>query len=262
VKDGRHRYRPRHGLARHRRRQRVGATVMATVVAASTAGILPYATGRPAQYGSTPILARVDIVRSVDRGGSRDRVRTQPPASHPARSAAPKAAPGAAPTSPPAPPGRPSPPAPPAPPALPAPVAGLDRAEMANAAIIVKVGARRGLPKRAQVIAIATALQESNLYNVASTAVPESFRYPHQGVSSDHDSVGLFQQRPSQGWGAVAQLMDPAHSAGLFYDRLVRVPGWQVMSLTAAAQAVQRSAFPGAYSKHEPRAEQIVAAFG
>jgi hypothetical protein len=139
-------------------------------------------------------------------------------------------------------------------------VAGLDRAEMENANAIVAVGKQRGLPPRAMVIAVATAMQESNLYNTASSAVPASFSYPHQGNSVDHDSVGLFQQRVSQDWGSVAQLMDPATSAGLFYDRLVRVAGWQDMRLTAAAQAVQRSGFPNAYQKHEDRATQVVAA--
>jgi hypothetical protein len=76
----------------------------------------------------------------------------------------------------------------------------------------------------------------------------------------DHDSVGLFQQRPSQGWGTVAQLMDPVYAAGVFFDRLARVPGWASMSVSGAAQAVQRSAFPGAYQKHQPLAEQVVAA--
>jgi len=131
---------------------------------------------------------------------------------------------------------------------------------MDNAVIIVRVGQQRHLPQRVMVIAIVTALQESDLCNLASRAVPESFRYPHQGDSVDNDSVGLFQQRPSQGWGSVATLMDPVRSAGLFYSALVRVPGWESMSLAAAAQAVQRSAFPSAYSKHEYRAAQIVAA--
>jgi hypothetical protein len=153
-----------------------------------------------------------------------------------------------------------APPAAPAAPVPPALVAGLDRAEMDNAATIVRVGRERGLPQRAYVIALATALQESDLYNIASKAVPQSFDFPHQGASTDHDSIGLFQQRPSQGWGDVDELMDPAKSAGLFYDRLARVADWESLRLTEAAQAVQRSGFPGAYQKHESRAQQIVAA--
>ena len=141
-----------------------------------------------------------------------------------------------------------------------APVAGLDQAQTDNAATIVDTARRRGLPDRAMVVAVATAMQESDLRNVASTAVPESLGYPHQGVEVDHDSVGLFQQRPSQGWGTVAQLMDPVYAAGIFFDRLVGVPGWQSLSVTAAAQAVQRSGFPGAYQKHQALAEQVVAA--
>jgi hypothetical protein len=110
------------------------------------------------------------------------------------------------------------------------------------------------------VVAIATAMQESDLYNRASGAVPASQRYPHQGVSTDADSVGLFQQRPSQGWGSVAQLMDPATSAGLFYRALTSIRGWQSMSVTGAAQAVQRSAYPDAYAKHQAQAERVVSA--
>ena len=152
-----------------------------------------------------------------------------------------------------------APPVPTTPPPV-RPVAGLNQRQMANAAAIVKQGRAQGMPDRALVVAIATAMQESNLYNVASSAVPSSLRLPHEGVSSDHDSVGLFQQRASQGWGTVPELMKPAHSAMLFYKALSRVRGWQGMSVTAAAQAVQRSAFPNAYQKHASRAEQIVAA--
>ncbi|GAA2578649.1 hypothetical protein GCM10010399_05490 [Dactylosporangium fulvum] len=155
-----------------------------------------------------------------------------------------------------------APPAPPvaASPARPQPVAGLNQLQMDNAAIIVRQGKAQGMPRRALVVAVATAMQESDLHNVASSAVPSSLRLPHQGVSTDHDSVGLFQQRASQGWGTVPQLMDPDHSAMLFYNALSRVNGWERMSVTAAAQAVQRSAFPGAYQKHASRAEQVVAA--
>lgn len=152
-----------------------------------------------------------------------------------------------------------APPVPPAPPVV-RPVAGLDQQQMDNAALIVKQGRAQGMPDRALVIAVATAMQESDLYNIASSAVPSSLQLPHQGVGSDHDSVGLFQQRASQGWGTVAQLMDPSSSARLFYSALSQVQGWQRMSVTAAAQAVQRSAFPGAYQKHASRAEQVVGA--
>lgn len=139
----------------------------------------------------------------------------------------------------------------------PTPVAGLNQKQMNNAATIVEVGLSLGLPKRALIIGVATAMQESNLYNVASQAVPESFDYPHEGSSSDHDSVGVFQQRPSAGWGTVANLMKPEYQAGKFFAKLKKLD-WESMSLTQAAQAVQISAYPNAYAKHETRATTIV----
>jgi hypothetical protein len=101
-------------------------------------------------------------------------------------------------------------------------------------------------------------LQESQLKNLASTVIPESYSYTQEGEGSDHDSVGLFQQRPSSGWGRVKDLMNPEYSATAFYKVLVTVPGWDRMALTYAAQAVQVSAYPEAYAKHEGRAQQIV----
>jgi hypothetical protein len=138
------------------------------------------------------------------------------------------------------------------------PVAGLDQRQMDNAAAIVRTAYRMKLPKRAAVIAVATAMQESQLYNLASDVLPESMRYPHQGFGSDHDSVGLFQQRSSVGWGPVKELMTPEASARKFLAALSQVPGWQNMELTYAAQAVQYSAFPEAYAKHEHRATVVV----
>ncbi|MGY0005386.1 hypothetical protein [Micromonospora sp. I033] len=142
----------------------------------------------------------------------------------------------------------------------PRPVAGLDQRQMDNAKAIVDVGLSMRMPRRALVVAVATAMQESNLYNLASDVLPESFDYPHQGSGSDHDSVGLFQQRPSSGWGTVAEIMRPAYAARAFFTALKEVPGWTELSLTAAAQAVQVSAFPDAYAKHEQRATTVVAA--
>ncbi|MFC0033168.1 hypothetical protein ACFFMM_26975 [Micromonospora chaiyaphumensis] len=142
----------------------------------------------------------------------------------------------------------------------PRPVAGLDQRQMDNAKAIVDTGLTMKMPRRALVVAVATAMQESNLYNLASDVLPESFDYPHQGSGSDHDSVGLFQQRPSSGWGTVAECMRPAYAARAFFTALNEVPGWIEMSLTAAAQAVQVSAFPDAYAKHEDRATTVVAA--
>jgi hypothetical protein len=117
--------------------------------------------------------------------------------------------------------------------------------QAANAATISAVALERGLPERAVVIALATALQESKLTNI---------NY------GDRDSLGLFQQRPSQGWGEPNQLMDPRYAAGKFYDALVRVPHWTTRPLTDAAQAVQRSGFPDEYAKWEPRADALARA--
>ncbi|MEU9506187.1 peptidase M23 [Micromonospora sp. NPDC048170] len=142
----------------------------------------------------------------------------------------------------------------------PAPVAGLDKAQMKNAQAIVRTGRKMEMPRRALVIAVATAMQESNLYNVASGVLPESRNYPHQGIGWDHDSVGLFQQRSSSGWGEVGQLMDPEFATRQFLSALLRVPGWQQMRLTDAAQAVQISAYPEHYAKHEWRATTVVGA--
>jgi hypothetical protein len=114
-----------------------------------------------------------------------------------------------------------------------------------NAATITAVGTARELPERAVTIALATALQESSLRNLDH---------------GDKDSLGLFQQRPSQGWGKPEEIMDPVYSAGLFYDHLVEIPGYLDLPLTDAAQRVQRSAFPYAYAKHEPGAELLAAA--
>ncbi|MEW2129460.1 heavy metal transporter [Streptomyces sp. NPDC005435] len=105
-----------------------------------------------------------------------------------------------------------------------------------NAATIAAVGTGRGMPLRAVTIALATALQESGLRNIEH---------------GDRDSLGLFQQRPSQGWGSQQQIMDPAYAAGIFYAHLARVPDYTELPLTVAAQKVQRSGFPEAYAKHE-----------
>ncbi|MGW0390399.1 hypothetical protein ACWDYJ_05740 [Streptomyces sp. NPDC003042] len=115
-----------------------------------------------------------------------------------------------------------------------------------HAATIAVVGTRKGLPERAVTIAIATAMQESSLRNIDH---------------GDRDSLGLFQQRPSQGWGTPEQIMDPVYSAGIFYDHLAEVPGYSRLPLTVAAQKVQRSGFPQAYAKHEPDAVVLAAAF-
>lgn len=122
-----------------------------------------------------------------------------------------------------------------------------------NARTIIAVAKGAGLPQRAQVVAIATALQESNLQNL------------HYG---DRDSQGLFQQRPSAGWGSTSEITDPATAAKLFFGvadnaetkGLTQVAGWQTMSVAEAAQSTQISAFPDAYAKWQKLAEQTVAA--
>jgi len=118
-----------------------------------------------------------------------------------------------------------------------------------NARVIVAAAKALGLSREAAAIAVMTGRQESGLLVLANPAVPGSSDHPHQGSGSDHDSVGLFQQRPSQGWGTVGQLMDPGYAATTFLRSLVQVPGWQHQPLWQAAQAVQRSADGTAYAQ-------------
>ncbi|WP_019871964.1 hypothetical protein [Salinispora oceanensis] len=145
-------------------------------------------------------------------------------------------------------------------PAPPQPVAGLTQTQMDNAKTIVDVGTELNIPRRGLIVAIATAMQESTLLNYANGGVPESQNYPHEAVGWDHDSVGLFQQRSSSGWGSIAELMTPTYAAKAFYQALLQIPGWQEMSVAWAAQSVQVSAFPDAYAQHETRATTIVGA--
>ncbi len=114
-----------------------------------------------------------------------------------------------------------------------------------NAATIAAVARDRDLPDRAVVIALATAMQESRLRNLDY---------------GDRDSLGLFQQRPSQGWGTVAQVQDPVYAAGKFYDHLLRVPKWESGDLTLVADTVQRSAYPLAYRRWSDMAHELAKA--
>ncbi|HEU5127564.1 MAG TPA: hypothetical protein VFU12_06195 [Glycomyces sp.] len=139
-----------------------------------------------------------------------------------------------------------------------APVEGVDAAQMANAITVIEVGMDRGLGERAWAVALATAMQEAKLYNAANPSVPESYGYDWEVEYSDHDSVGMFQQRPSMGWGSVAELMDPETSAAKFYGTLEGVSGWEDMSIAGAAQAVQISAFPDHYAQWEDLAWRII----
>jgi murein DD-endopeptidase MepM/ murein hydrolase activator NlpD len=127
-------------------------------------------------------------------------------------------------------------------------VGDLDSEQLANAKVIVATGVALKVPARGHVIAVAVARQESGL------------RVVGHGDAAGPDSRGLFQQRA--GWGPEAVRMDPAGSSGLFYRALLKVPGWEQMPLTVAAQKVQVSAFPDAYAKWEALATQVVKAFG
>ncbi|MFI2563547.1 C40 family peptidase [Paenarthrobacter sp. NPDC018779] len=148
-------------------------------------------------------------------------------------------------------------------------VAGLSAAQVNVAKGYVLVGKGLGLPREALVIAIMMSLQESSLRMLANTNVPDSFNYPHDGVGSDHDSVGSAQQRPAAGWGSVQELMNISYNARAFYGGptgpnhgsprgLLDIPGWASMSKGQAAQAVQVSAFPELYDRWEPQASTIV----
>jgi hypothetical protein len=121
--------------------------------------------------------------------------------------------------------------------------ADLSAAQRANAATIIGVARGLGAPPRAWLIALATAMQESTLNNIDY---------------GDRDSRGLFQQRPSQGWGTPAQVTDPVFATTSFIRRLLEVPDWDSLPVTVAAQTVQRSAFPDAYAKWEGLAAELV----
>jgi hypothetical protein len=139
---------------------------------------------------------------------------------------------------------------------VPKPVAGLNQAQTNNAYIVVEVARQMNLPERAMVVALATALQETYLKNLANPKIPASMKLPHEGTGTNYDSLGIFQQRASI-WGSPEQLMDPAFAAAKFYTKLTKVSGWEKMSVTGAAQAVQRSAFASAYAKHATTAQKI-----
>ncbi|MGI3780561.1 MAG: hypothetical protein ACRYG2_07255 [Janthinobacterium lividum] len=122
-------------------------------------------------------------------------------------------------------------------------VLDLDQAHYTS--IVVGLSVRRGLVPRAGSIAMATVYQETGIRNLDY---------------GDRDSVGLFQQRPSQGWGSEKRLMDPYYATTKFYNALVRVKSWETRDITKVAQAVQRSAYPDAYADHEPDARVLASA--
>jgi hypothetical protein len=120
-----------------------------------------------------------------------------------------------------------------------------DLEQAANATTIAAVGKRMGLPDHAVTVAVATAIQESGLHNL---------------THGDRDSLGLFQQRSSQGWGTPTQILTPSYAAAAFYQHLVAVPGWQTLPVTDAAQQVQRSGSPTAYARWESEARAVARA--
>lgn len=120
--------------------------------------------------------------------------------------------------------------------------------QAANAALVAGISLQRHLPARAASIALATAIQESKLRNV------------EHGDNAGPDSRGLFQQRPSQGWGTEAQVMDPVYATNKFFAELEKVDGYENMSVTEAAQRVQRSAYPDAYADHEAEGRAFASA--
>jgi hypothetical protein len=122
-------------------------------------------------------------------------------------------------------------------------VVDLEQAHFAS--IIAGVAVRRGLPPRAASIALATAYQETGIRNLDY---------------GDRDSVGLFQQRPSQGWGTKKQLLDPDYAAGKFYDALIKIDNWETDDINDVAQKVQRSGHPEAYNDHETDARVLASA--
>lgn len=146
----------------------------------------------------------------------------------------------------------------------------LNQQQLTRAATIIAVGKTDQIPARGQLIAIMTALTESTIRVLSNTsAYPESGSIPNDGNGGDHDSVGLFQQRPAAGWGTVQHLMDPTWSSRAFYGGttgpnhgsprgLLDIDGWQTMDPGAAAQAVQVSAYPDRYAVNQPVAEKIL----
>ncbi|GAB3185129.1 hypothetical protein FHX75_13286 [Micromonospora palomenae] len=124
----------------------------------------------------------------------------------------------------------------------------LDSEQTKNVKAIIAATKKSGMDERAAVVAIATSLQESKLENLG-----------HLGARNDHDSQGLFQQRPSSGWGTVEQITDPEYSTMAFLKGLKQVDGWKDMPLTKAAQTVQVSAYPDHYAQWEKQAADLVA---
>lgn len=121
-----------------------------------------------------------------------------------------------------------------------------------NGKAVIATGLQMRIPEKGIIVALATAMQESSLRNLANPNVPESLHIPNEGMGHDHQSVGIMQQQPW--WGTIRDLMNPGVAARKFYESLLKVGGWQQMAPTVAAQSVQRSAFPDAYADDVPAA--------
>lgn len=145
----------------------------------------------------------------------------------------------------------------------------LEERQLEVAANIINIGRSAGAGDKGVTIALMVALQESRLRNLANDSVAGSTDYPHDGVGSDHDSVNAFQQRPSQGWGSIDELMNERYAATAFYGGptgpneglprgLLDINSWQTMDKAEAAQVVQVSAFPDAYAQWEAGATKIL----
>ncbi|MBU2669890.1 hypothetical protein KOI35_40905 [Actinoplanes bogorensis] len=225
---------------RYKRRRRSARTMSALLVmglaGAAVGGVVVYNGDQPSPPASAPVALDAAIearTPAVTRAERRVPPKPSASASRPASTPKPK-------------------------PKVVRPVAGLNQAQMNNAAVIVQVAQKRGLPRRAMLVAMITGLQESRLRNLANPTVPASLDEKHEGTGENFDSLGVFQQRPSQGWGSVDELMDPRYAADAFYKRLLKVSDWESRTVGEAAQAVQRSAVPDAYDDHETRATKVL----
>lgn len=148
----------------------------------------------------------------------------------------------------------------------------LDHTQLTHAATIITVGTGiEGVGRQGVLVGLMAALTESTLRMLANAAYPASLHIPNDGLGSDHDSLGLFQMRPTAGWGTVDQLMDPVYQVRAFFGGsrgpnfpspagLLDIAGWQSADPGVAAQSVERSAFPDRYQEYQPVAEAILTA--
>jgi hypothetical protein len=126
------------------------------------------------------------------------------------------------------------------------PIGGYCQDELVNAADIIEAAQALGIGPHTQAVGVMTAIGESGLVNL------------DHGDAAGPDSRGLFQQRDNGAWGTYAQRMDPYTAATMFFEKLVSIPGWQTMTPTEAAHAVQVNADPNHYAQFWPRAKAVV----